>query len=435
MPNSRIYRAAIWGVGVALAALLLALVYTLGYVTHGNQSTSAAANQPSTTPETSNGQVDFSTLDQILGIMQQQYFGRANLDPKSLYEAAIRGMLDSLKDTGTFYVDPTSNQLSVGPSGSFDGIGATVSKNGNNIVIVAPFAGSPAAQAGIKGGDIIDKVDGVSTQGWAVDQAVLKIRGPKGSTVTLTVKHTDGTSQDITVTRDAVHVDTVTTTPPGGTLKDASGNAVTNLAYMNIAQFSESTPAEVKKVAGDAESSGKKGLIIDMRINPGGLLQQTVDTPDEFLDSGVILSEVDRDGNQNVYRAQPGGVALRIPIVLLVDEFSASGAEVLTAALHDNGRAVVVGKKTFGKGTVNVSHPLKDGGALYVTIRRWLTPKGAQIDEVGITPDIAVTPGPLDPGSNQNNAPPPRRAIGHPETPSAIPPPAASTPVPATATP
>ncbi len=431
MPTSRIYRTAVWGVGIALAAMLLALVYTLGYVSHNG--TKAAESQQSGTPVASGGTVDFSTLDQILGILKQQYFGRANLDPESLYEAAIRGMLDSLSDTGTFYIDPTTNQISVGPTGSFDGIGATVSKNGNNIVIGAPFAGSPAAEAGIKAGDIILKVDGESTQGWAVDQAVLKIRGPKGSTVTLSVQHAGGTTEDITITRDEVHVDTVTTTPPGGTLKDASGHTITDLAYMDIAKFSESTPAEVKKVAGDAESSGKKGLIIDMRVNPGGLLQETVDTADAFLDSGVILSEEDRDGNRNVYRAQAGGVALHIPIVLLVDEFSASGAEVLAAALRDNGRATVVGEKTFGKGTVNISQPLKDGGALYVTIRRWLTPKGAQIDEVGITPDFVVTPGPLDPAFDENNDVQLQRAIEQLENPSPIPP--AATPVPATATP
>jgi carboxyl-terminal processing protease len=415
MPNTRLYRAAVLAVGISLAVLLLALVYTLGYVSHkGGGSTSAAAPQGST-----NSGVDFSTLDQILGLLQKDYFGRANLDPKSLYEAAIRGMLDSLSNTGTFYVDPTSNQLSVGPTGSFEGIGATVSPKGQTIVIVAPFRGSPAEAAGVKPGDVILDVDGQSTQGWTVDQAVLRIRGPKGTTVKLKVQHQTGATEELTITRDEVHVDSVTTDPPGGALHDASGNPITDLAYMNISEFSETTPQEVAKAAGDAESSGKKGLIIDMRVNPGGLLQQTVDTADLFLNQGVILTEVDRDGNQNVYRAKPGGVALNIPIVLLVDEFSASGAEVLTAALKDNGRATVIGEKTFGKGTVNISEPLKDGGALYVSIRQWLTPDGVQIDEVGITPDIGVTPGPLDPTYDPKNDMQLARAIQQLETPSA----------------
>jgi carboxyl-terminal processing protease len=429
MPNSRIYRAAVWGVGIALAAMLLALVYTLGYVTH--TGTRAAESTQDGTPIPSDGEVDFSTLDQILGILEQQYFGRANLDAQSLYEAAIRGMLDSLSDTGTFYVDPTSNQISVGPSGSFEGIGATVQKSGENIIIAAPFLNSPAANAGIKAGDIILAVDSESTEGWTTDEAVLRIRGPKGTKVTLTVQHSDGATEDITITRDEVHVDTVITTPPGGTLKDAAGDTVTDIAYMNIAQFAESTPDEVKAIAAEAEGSGKVGLIIDMRVNPGGLLDETVDTSDEFLDSGVILTEEDRDGNQNVYRAQRGGAALTIPIVILVDEFSASGAEVLAAELHDYDRAVVIGEKTFGKGTVNISQPLKDGGALYVTIRRWLTPDGVQIDEVGITPDIEVTPGPLDPAYDENNDLQLQRAIEYLQNPQAPVP----TPVPSTATP
>ena len=407
MPNTRLYRAAIWAVGVSLAALLLALVYTLGYVSNDRSRTRAAANQPGS----SNGEVDFSTLDQILSILEKDYFGRANLDPVSLYEAAVRGMLGSLSDTGTFYVDATTNQIAVGLHGAFEGIGATVSLDGQDIVIVAPFADSPAEQAGVRAGDVILAVDGESTQGWAVDQAVLRIRGPKGTQVTLKVQHRDGVTEELTITRDEVRVASVSTAPPGGALRDADGNTITDLAYMSIEQFGETTPDEVSRVAADAEDSGMRGLIIDMRINPGGLLQETVDTADLFLDGGVILTEVDRDGNQNVYRARPGGVALDIPIVLLVDEFSASGAEVLAAALKDNGRATIIGETTFGKGTVNIAEPLKDGGALYVTIRRWLTPNGVQIDDVGITPDIEVTPGPLDPGYDENNDAQLQRAI------------------------
>lgn len=390
----RMYRAAVWTVGALLTALLFALVYTLGYVS--NDGARIRAQGPSQI-NTNGGNVDFGTLQQIVGILERDYFSREQLDEQALYEAAIRGMLDSLTDRGTFYVDPTTNQTSTGPTGSFEGIGATVSEQNNQIVIISPFPNSPAEQAGVKAGDVILSVDGESTQGWPVDKAVLKIRGDKGTKVTLSIKHLDGATADITVTRDEVHVNSVSTDPPGGALRDATGAEVTDLAYIRIAEFTERTPEEVLDALQDVESSGKTGLILDVRVNPGGLLQETIDTSDLFLDSGVILIEQDRDDNETFYRAKPGGPATQIPIVVLADEFSGSGAEVLTAALHDNGRATVIGETTYGKGSVNISQPLGDGGALYVTIRYWLTPKGVQIDEVGISPDIYITPGPLDP--------------------------------------
>lgn len=391
------HRAAAWTIASLVGVLLLALTFTLGWVANDGGGTTVVRAGDNSPPVTGNGEVDFSTLEQILGILQDEYLDRDQLDPQALYEAAINGMLDSLNSTGTFYIDPTSYQLSIGPSGSFEGIGATVQEENNQIVIVRPFSGSPAEAAGVQAGDAILAVDGEPTDGWSVDQAVLRIRGPKGSEVTLRVRHIDGEEEDLTIVRDEIQVDSVTTVPPGGTLHDADGNAADDLAYMRISEFTEHTPGEVEAVASDAVSSGKKGLIIDLRGNPGGLLRETVDTADLFLDDGVILTEVDRDGNETVHRARPGGAALDIPIVLLMDQFSASGSEVLAAALHDNGRATVIGSKSFGKGTVNISQQLEDGGALFVVIRRWLTPDGVQIDGVGITPDVEVTPGPFDP--------------------------------------
>jgi carboxyl-terminal processing protease len=410
-----VYRATLLTVGAVLAALLFALVYTLGYVSNNGggdggrtDSVEVDGNQVIIDDD-----VDFETLDQILNILRREYLERDNLDAQALYEAAIRGMLDSLADTGTFYIDPTTNQLAIGPSGSFEGIGATVSEQGGQIIIVSPFQGSPAEAAGIKSGDIILTVDGESTEGWPVDKAVLKIRGPKGTEVTLTIRHLDGAEAEFTITRDEVQVDSVSATPPGGILRDASGSEVTDIAYLRISEFTQRTPVEVEEILGEVEASGKQGLIIDLRVNPGGLLQETVDTADLFLDEGVILIEVDRDDNETFYRARPGGAALDVAIVILQDEFSASGAEVLAAALQDNGRAVVIGEKSFGKGTVNISQGLRDGGALFVTIRRWLTPDGVQIDGVGIRPDIEVTPGPLDPDYDPLQDLQLQRAIDH----------------------
>jgi carboxyl-terminal processing protease len=396
----QIYRVAISTVGVVLAVLIVALAFTLGYVSNADDGsrTIIQTDEPGNNVNIDlGGDIDFDTLEQIVNILKEDYFGRENIDESLLYEAAIRGMLDSLADTGTFYVDPATNQTAIGPSGSFEGIGAQVTESNGDIIITAPFLNSPAEAAGIESGDAILAVDGELTEGWSVDQAVLRIRGPAGTNVTLLVRHLDGTEEEITITRDEVQVDSVTTDPPGGILRDASGSEVSDMAYVRISEFTQRTPDEVETAVAEAEDGGKAGLILDLRVNPGGLLQETVDTADIFLNDGVILIEVDRNDEESFYRARPGGAALNIPIVVLLDEYSASGAEVLAAALKDNDRATIIGETSFGKGTVNISQPLSDGGALFLTIRKWLTPAGVQIDGVGIAPDIPVTPGPLDP--------------------------------------
>lgn len=392
-------RAAIAAVAALLAVLLLALVFTLGYVVNDGDGGAVTADEVQRDVEDvlETGEIDFSTLEQIVEILQDEYIDRENLDVQALYEAAINGLVDSLADTGTFYIDPITYQLSIGPSGSFEGIGATVQQLNNEIVIVRPFQNSPAEAAGILPGDAILAVDGEPTDGWSVDKAVLRIRGQKGSEVALTIRHLDGAIEEFVIVRDEIQVDSVTTVPPGGVLRDSSGTEATDVLYLRIAEFSQRTPAEVEEVIRDAESDGVLGLIIDVRSTPGGLLQETVDTTDLFLDEGVILIEVDRDDQERFFRARPGGPALNIPIVVLQDRASASGAEVLAAALKDNGRAILIGETSFGKGTVNISRSLDDGGAIFVTIRNWLTPNGVQIDGVGIRPDLEVTPGPFDP--------------------------------------
>ena len=393
------YKAAAWIVGGLLAAVLLALVFTLGYVSSdrigGDDSSGSSSNV--NVGNVLDGDVDFDTLQQIVDILRDEYFDREALDEELLFEAAITGMLDSLADTGTFYIDPTSYELSLGPSGSFEGIGATVSQQDNNIVIVTPFEGSPAERAGLVPGDIILAVDGESIVGWPLDRAVLTVRGPRGSEVTLTILHLDGSEEDFLIVRDEIEVSSVGTSPPGGVLRDEAGNEVTDVQYMRILQFTERTPGEVDEVVRAAEESGMRGLIIDLRGNPGGLFDETLDTTDLFLDEGIMLIEVDDDNDELVFRASEGGAARNIPIVILMGPLSASGSEVLAAALKDNGRAIIIGETSFGKGTVNRARQLDDGGALFVTIRHWLTPKGVQIDQVGIRPDVEVTPGLFDP--------------------------------------
>jgi carboxyl-terminal processing protease len=270
-----------------------------------------------------------------------------------------------------------------------------VAKEGDYVVIVRPLPNTPAERAGIQGGDQVLSVNGESAQGWSVEQAVLKIRGPKGTKVDLKLRHQDGTEQDYTVTRDDVLVASVDTAPPGGVLRDSSGAEATDIAYIRISSFTSRTPNELQKEIQAAMQRNAKGILLDLRGNPGGLLDETVQIADMFLNKSLVLTQVDRDGKQTRYEAKDGTLT-DLPIVIVQDEFSASGSEVLAAALQDNGRATVVGSKSFGKGTVNHLRELDNGGAVYVSIARWLTPNGNQIEGAGVTPDVPVTLTPDD---------------------------------------
>ena len=399
------YRRAVLTVGALLVVLLVGLAFSLGFVTNDNSgggSSSAAQDTPRDIDGDIDGDIDFRTLDQIIDILLNDHLRRDDFQDdlflSDLYEGAIEGLLDVIADSGTFYIDARTFQLDTGSSGRFEGIGATVQEQGSDVIIVRPFEGSPAEAAGILPGDVIVAVDGELAQGWSVDKVVLRIRGPEGTQVVIAVRHLDGVEEELTITRAEIEVDSVTTTPPGGVLRDAEGEEATEFGYLYIGGFTERTPLEVEAAVIAFDEAGKEALIIDVRGNPGGLLQETVDTADIFLDEGmIILIEIDREEREEIHRSRPGGAGLDFPIVILQDENSASGAEVLAAALRDNGRATVIGAPSFGKGTVNFSQPLNDGGALFVTIRRWLTPNGVQIDGVGITPDVEAGPGPLDP--------------------------------------
>ena len=353
-----------------------------------------------------------SILEETFEVLQDEFVDKEILDERSFRDAAIRGAIDSLNDPYTEYLSPGDVALGVGAiETTYEGIGATVTDRNGVVQIVSPFRGSPAEEAGIRPGDIILAVDGEPTDGWTSNQAVQRIRGPRGTEVTLTVQHTDlatGGSppeiEDITIVRGQILIQSVFTEPrelipgeSGSDLVDREGNLVDDILYINIAQFHGETPSELRSALRDAESGRYIGVILDVRGNPGGLLRQTVQATNEFLEEGsVILSEIDADGDVQTFGAQAGGIATTIPVVLVQDQASASGSEVLAAALVDNGRAVVVGVRSFGKGTVNQLHPLtrcgdpSGCGALYITVGRWLRPNGQVIEGLGIVPDYEI---------------------------------------------
>ena len=387
-------KAARWTVLGLLAVSVLILAGAIGYVLHNSRTVYVDRSQaPTPARGSSNAAINFSNLNQILQLLHQKYVDPSLVDDETLYQAAITGMLQTFPDSGTFYVDSNTLKTSVGPSGKFEGIGATVAQQNGQIIIVAPIDDTPAERAGLKAGDVIESVNGESTDGWSQEKAVLKIRGPRGTKVTLGVKHAeDGREETIEIERDEIKVQSVTVAPPGAALKDGAGTTIDDIGYIHIREFTETTEDEMKKALKDVADSGKKGLVLDLRNNPGGLLRVTAEIADEFLDGNeTILTEQERDGGKTQFASHAGGVALTIPVVIILNRFSASGSEVLAAALKDNGRATIVGEKSFGKGTVNVSNDLKDGGQLYVSIAKWLTPDGTLIDGVGIRPDIPVT--------------------------------------------
>jgi len=383
-------RNAVFGVTTALiAVLLVAGGFLARVVTEPETEVAASATEP---PQDGLAEAfDGSLLAEIAAILGEEFVDENAADPELLREGAIQGLLNALNDPHTTYIDPqTFALLQDDFEGSFQGIGATVSRQGNYVVIVRPIPDTPAERAGLLAGDIILAVDGADAENWSVEEAVLRIRGQRGTTVDLTVRHPDGVEETLTIERDEIPVESVITTPPGGALVDDNGDPVEDVGYIYLRQFARNSVAELTAAVQQAEADGKTALIIDVRSNPGGLLSETVAVSDMFLDGGTIFGQTDREGNTQFANASPG-MAWTLPVVLLQDEFSASGSELFAAALQENGRAVVVGTRSFGKGTVNTSIPLSNGGAVYVSIARWVTPDGHQIEGNGVTPDFPIT--------------------------------------------
>jgi len=381
---------------LAVITLAFGLGWGVNDLTSGGSSNSASSG--------SQDPVGASIISEIYDVLRNNYVDKSSLNADAIKQAAINGVIASLNDPHTTYLSPADLKAgALNLNSTYQGIGASVASD-NGQLQVTPFRDSPAQKAGMKAGDIVLEVDGQKTDGWSTEQAVEKIRGAKGTSVTLSVKHTDGTLATVTVKRDDIPIQSVFTEPQleiipnksGTNLVDSTGAPVTNLAYLNISQFHDKTYDELVTQLNAMQGKGYKGLILDMRGNPGGLLDSVISIADEFLDKGTILTEKDAGGQTQTWTAKPGGLETTIPIVILMDKSSASGAEVLAGALHDNGRAKIVGTRSFGKGTVNQLHVLtgcgdpNGCGDLYLSVGRWFTPDGTQIEGVGIKPDYEV---------------------------------------------
>jgi carboxyl-terminal processing protease len=371
-----------WSLLGLIVVLLIGLSGVAGYAINDNNSGSSSQTADAG---------EFGILNEVQGILKQDFVNPDAVKDDVLQKGAIDGMIASLNDPHSTYIPPQDFQNGIDIiTGSFEGIGANVDQDPvtREIVIISPFRDSPAEKAGIQAGDVILAVDGESTSGWSVADAVRKIRGQQGTPVTLTVRHKDRSQEDINIVRATVAIPTVFV----GDAHDSAGNVVPDVAYIQIQQFTDATVGDMRNALDKIKQDGKKGLIVDLRGNPGGGLDATVSIADMFIDDGIILTQVDREGNKTVYNGKSGGEATDIPIAILVDKNSASGSEVLSGALRDHGRAQLIGQQTFGKGSVNHLRDLSNGGAIYVSIARWLTPNGTLIEGVGLSPDVRMDP-------------------------------------------
>lgn len=324
---------------------------------------------------------NLKTFNEVLDMVQKNYVEQ--VESKKLIEGAINGMMKSLDPHSTYMTSDMYKELEVETRGSFGGIGIEITIKKDVLTVVSPIEDTPAFLAGIKSGDQIIQIDGKSTKDITIMEAVKKLRGPKDTKVTITIMRENMPKpKDYVITRDIIKIKSI-----------KSKIYDDHIGYIRLASFQERTADDLKKEIKNitAKNGAFKGLILDLRNNPGGLLNQAVGVADVLLKSGIIVSTKGRTKSMETKSmAKDDGDEPTCPIVALVNEGTASAAEIVSGALQDNGRALVVGTQTFGKGSVQTVIPLEDGSALKLTTAKYYTPNGRSIQAEGIKPDIIV---------------------------------------------
>lgn len=332
--------------------------------------------------ESGDNTIDFSLFWKVWGILKDKYVDKTKLDARELFYGAIDGMLAATGDPYTTFFSPKENQeFNEDISGTFEGIGAEMGIRDDVITIIAPLDGTPAEKAGLLPGDKIVKIDGVNSTSYSLDEAVKHIRGPKGTEVKLTIYRIgEEETREVAVKRDVILVKSVKFEMKG------------DVALIRVSRFGDDTEAGFKEAVKQVLSAKAKGIIIDLRSNPGGFLETAVSMASLMLPSNaVVVMEEDGGGKRTELKSHGGDVLSGLPTVILINEGSASASEILSGALRDNRDNVrLVGKKSFGKGSVQQLIPLTKDMSVKITVARWLTPTGQQIHNVGITPDVEV---------------------------------------------
>jgi carboxyl-terminal processing protease len=325
----------------------------------------------------------FRLLAEAWNTIERVYVDRSALVPQRLGYGALRGLVDALGDTGhsTFLTPEMVKQQQDLASGHFEGIGAYVQLKDGHVVIATPMDKSPAQKAGLQPGDIILQVDGQSIAGLPLEDVVARVVGPAGTQVTLTIlTPSTGNTRDVTLQRANIVLQNVTWVQIPGT----------TLAHLRMAGFSQGVSQDLITAIQAIQEQHLTGIVLDLRNNPGGLLDEAVGTASQFLTSGNVLQEKDAQGRVQAVPVRPGGAAADMPLVVLINEGTASAAEIVAGALQDAHRATIVGETTFGTGTVLRDFPLSDGSALVLAIEEWLTPNGRVIWHQGLAPDVTI---------------------------------------------
>jgi carboxyl-terminal processing protease len=367
------------------ASMLLSLTL-IGGVSGGMYAGYHLNRPPAACPESPEVCEQFSVFWEAWELASTRFVDPAAVDPGEMITGAVNGMLDSLGDNGhtRFLSAEEARQWEETLRGSFEGIGAYIDVRNGRTIIVAPIKGSPAEQAGLRPGDVILAVNGEPTTGWSVDELRAKVRGPSGTSVTLRVLHPgDNVPVDVTVVRAQVVVPSVN----WRMLPD-------DVALIRLSSFDNDAGKELRDALAGARQQGARAIVLDLRNNPGGLLDQAVEVASQFLPEGTtVLIEENREGERKVTTARRGGLALDVPLAVLINENSASSAEIVSGALQAAERAVLIGETTFGTGTVLTPYRLSDGSRLLLGTQQWLTPDERAIRGQGIEPDEVIVLG------------------------------------------
>jgi carboxyl-terminal processing protease len=359
-------------VATVLAVVLLVVVACSGSSNGNNEDTTIEGLPP-----------EFQRLSEVWELLNREAIDGEDIDPLIIADGAIRGMLMALGDPYAGFLDREQFSLeSEDIRGFFGGIGAEVGVRDGAIIILSPMPDAPAEAAGIRAGDIILEVDGESIRGLSLLEVVQLIRGDRGTKVTLLLRHLNSSEPVlIEIERDIINLESVTLLMQVG-----------RIGHLRLSGFTGTTNDDLEEALDRFERSQGVGLVLDLRNNPGGLVSSVVEVTSQFIEDGLVLYQIDAKGNRRNWGVKSGGKALEIPMVVLVNEFSASASEVFTGAIIDNDRATVIGTTTFGKGSVTNLWPLDDGSGVNFTTARWFTPNGSLIEGLGLTPDVLLEP-------------------------------------------